>query len=494
MEYIKEWLEKEKKKTRNYIHFDKKPNLKNKIKVKNKKINTQKFFECFFQKSNIEKRSFWPFIHFVKTEKKIKKENKKANKIIKENKDIKERKIFYASHFDSYIYSYYSYVLWKKYENILKNFSLENNIIAYRSIKKENGIWKNNIDFAFDSFKEILNFSDCITFTFDIEKFFDSLNWEILEQNLKFILNEKKLWEDWKNILNSITKFSYIEHKYIKEKLIKNWVIDLKLYRKLKKEFKKEKWKSLIENNLDNKWIVQWSPISWIFANIYMIDFDKKIKDFIENKKWWKYYRYSDDILIIIPWNNNELFYEISNFIESKIWNLYINIQKKKSEIFIFSNNKIKESYSYNNENEIKKDNYIKNLQYLWFSFSWDNILVRNKTLTKYYLKMRKYIKKLWYLNKGKNKKKIIWWKIKIKNLNDKFKNRKIKKDEYWNFLNYISKSFKIMNKLKINNKIKNQIKNNNKIFIKLKKNYLYMTNNLKILCLFHFENIVFVW
>lgn len=469
-EDIKKWLEKEiNKKEKIYIHFDKKPNLRKEINLNWKiKKEPQYFFEDFFDEKNISKRWFWPLIHFQKEEKRF-------------WKDAKIRDIFYSSYFDWYIYSFYSFLLSKEYEKLILTQNLTNNILAYRSID-----WKNNIDFAKDAFEKIISLKNSIVFTFDISKFFDSLDWNILKDQIKKVLNINILPKSWDNIFNSITNYSYIDYKNIIEyKLIKNKVIDKDLFKKAKKNYKKENKGFLVSKNKNNFWISQWTAISWTLANIYMNDFDIYINNF-SKKRWWYFFRYSDDILLILPLKNfneisiNEFINIVTKEIIREIKEINLEIQPIKTDIFTFYNSKINSSYSFKEDkNDFIIDKNVKYLQYLGFSFNWENILIRNKSLTKYYRRMKRWIIRLTFLKREIKWKKVLnrdvtaKWKILMWNINKRFTHqKKFKNKKFWNFLNYTLQSYKKMEDLWINNKIKKQVSRNNYHFNKLKRKY----------------------
>jgi len=78
---------------------------------------------------------------------------------------------FYASHIDGYIYSYYSSILYDRYEVFLKNHDLDQNVIAYRRIEK-NGQKISNINLAGEAFNYIKHTSSCHVLCLDIESFF----------------------------------------------------------------------------------------------------------------------------------------------------------------------------------------------------------------------------------------------------------------------------------------------------------------------------------
>ena len=80
----------------------------------------------------VAKHSFLPFIHKTSRVRKFRKaynsdtgalefELKGGKKIVR-NPNEKKRELFYASHLDSLIYSYYAFILNQKYEDILIDF------------------------------------------------------------------------------------------------------------------------------------------------------------------------------------------------------------------------------------------------------------------------------------------------------------------------------------------------------------------------------------
>ncbi len=130
---------------------------------------------------SVASHSFLPFIHKTSRVKKFRKvyseengkissEFKKENKILRKP-DEKKRELYYASHLDSLIFSYYAKKLSEQYELKLKSkeYNLNEVVNAYRSIpinpKDENSSNKCNINFANDIFKYILNYPETLVST-----------------------------------------------------------------------------------------------------------------------------------------------------------------------------------------------------------------------------------------------------------------------------------------------------------------------------------------
>lgn len=463
---IKNWIVKIKEKELNtYLHFDKKIDLNKDILLNEttwKKYTTpQDFFEDFFLPKNIAERWFWPLIHFKIKEKKIKR-NKIKNTYYYNHKS---RDIYYASHYDSLVLSFYSFIIGNIYEEKLRSNVLNNEVIAYRSIQTEDGEWKNNIYFAKDAFEEILNIKNCYVYAFDISKFFDSLNREYLLWMIKEMGIE--LTPDWVNIINTITKFSYIEKTDIRKfKLVpkgesKISVESFKLAKKLYPiKYKESRNPKFVKKNSLDKWIAQGTAISWMLANLYMFDFDLKLKRYAELHNG-KYYRYSDDILLILPIKDGYFGDNVLSYIQWELIPLSLSIKKEKTEFTVFKNWQIIESYSYKSEWFIK-DQYLKPIQYLWFTFNWITIGVRNKTLSRHYIRMKESIKKVARLNDWENLKN---WVIYLWDLKKRFtptSKPRNKRGRYSNFYWYILQASIIMRPLldRLSNKdsIKRQV------------------------------------
>ena len=175
----------------------------------------------------IAKHSFLPFIHRTSRVKKFRKEyDKKEGKVIEKyinnkkafrNPNEKKRELFYASHLDSLVFSYYSMKLSEKYEIKISENNLNEVINAYRSVpldpEKENSSNKCNIDFANDVFKFIIDYkqNEFTVIAFDISSFFDNLDHKLLREIWCEILDTQRLSKDNFNVYKNITRFSHVD-------------------------------------------------------------------------------------------------------------------------------------------------------------------------------------------------------------------------------------------------------------------------------------------
>ncbi|PSU93978.1 hypothetical protein C0W35_09755 [Photobacterium kishitanii] len=438
------------KRRANYLHFD----VKLSLDEASKKI---------FNPHYIMRHSFWPFISYELKTKKIKSIYKyiseknieyRNDTISYSNSDIKNiidndsnvdrlllskkgrpdkvviykvRPICYASHIDSLIYSYYGEIINYGYEKILIKKELTKNVLAFR---KQGNEKKCNIHYSLQSFNDIKALDNSVVLAFDVKNFFNILDHDILKKKwlevIQQFLKVDELPKDHYKVFKSLTKYTYIDRDVvydffgisklnsknisnsIKNK-VKNKTLDpLLVYVENKNKrvrickpeaFRCSASKLINKNKGISKGIPQGTSISALLSNIYLIDFDVKIKNFIEGLGG-SYYRYCDDLLCILPLYCTNDIYKQSDLLEkfmyqvSQEFKLDINKEKTEKYVFLDKDNSyltsIKKLCCYK-----IKDNKIlpSKLQYLGFKFDGDVVTVRSSTILRYQRKMKRGIK-----------------------------------------------------------------------------------------------------
>lgn len=408
------------------------------------------------QKEDIEKliknpdwvvsHSFYPFINYQATKYKVKKDPQTKKRYLD---DKKTRPIAYAAHLDAAILGYYSSILSLKYENAIYKNNLSDTVIAFRklfdSIEQEP---KSNIHLARDAFSKIQSLQKCKAYAFDITKFFDSLDRNQLKKAWMDILETKTLPKDHYKIFKIVSEHTFVD----KEKLYQEF--GLKKSTSLKDQLRicspsefrnRVRKKGLIQKG--NFGVPQGSPISAILANIYMLEFDKKVNSKFRNLGG-AYFRYCDDILCLVPAERD---FDVESFIKSEISSIGLSINSDKTDISDFDCTK-----------KVKCDKPIK---YLGFVFDGDNTYIRTSSISKYVRKAKAAVdlakKSMAKINSERMKKGLPPVELYKKTIFQKYYHT-----GKTNFIRYGIRSAKIMK----SNSIRRQIKKLNKLIETLVK------------------------
>lgn len=416
-------------KTKGYLHISQSLQISTKWNVYKSKIENPDF---------ISKYAFYPLLHSIIKERKYKKVDKTKHSNLNNRchnfkkqdgtyeKTAKSRPLHYASHFDALIYGYYASILNDLYNKELKkDYNLDLSINAYRKIVDDKtGQGKSTIHFAKEVFDEIKERSfvdsEVGVLTFDIKSFFSSLDHDLLEKKWAILIGEEKLPRHHKNVFKSCTNFRYIlkdDLRIIIRKNGKRSGFDEKKLAKIRREkgFKcffasNEEFREAIKSGklriYKNPFfqkrgetkvqvgIPQGLPISAVLANLYLLDFDKKIVDFIVKRYNGFYRRYSDDIIVVCNAINME---DIKKYVEDLILESNLEISRSKTEKFIFRQHIF-------NKNGDKRLTSIKiigcekkidsPLIYLGFEFRGYNVCIKSTNLAKFYRRLISIVKR----------------------------------------------------------------------------------------------------
>ncbi|MDF2588117.1 MAG: hypothetical protein K0S41_1958 [Anaerocolumna sp.] len=415
----------------------------------NKKIFTNKYYTHLDIKKDyhhyihrikdpnwVKSHGFYPFIHYQIVFHKYKSDNGKKKKV---------RNINYAAHIDRFIYQYYGNKLNNIYNSYCKQIGIGNVSTAYRNNSKG----KCNIHFAREVFEFLVKTKEAFVFVGDFSNFFDNLDHKYLKEKICTVSNKEMLDDAEYAVYKNITRYSFVEAKEIeifKSKLRR----DMRDYDKyfLTREFQEFK-KGHLYRNYKTYGIPQGSSISSVYANVYMIEFDKMLNDYATSKQGI-YRRYCDDIIMIIPMNKEQFQYREYEHhiikvdqIRSLVKNLDLNIDK--TEQFFYSSDTI---------SKISGESNI--INYLGFSFNGKVIRIREKSMFKYYCRAYKKIKSVQFARDSKS---MIAAKKALYKSYTHLGNKKNKKG-YGNFITYTYKAEKIFSESDIlDNEIHNQIK-----------------------------------
>lgn len=343
--------------TKPYAHFD--------LRVSLSMPSIRKYV---MDRTKIVTHSFYPFIHF---EKKNSRYGKKGPK--------KPRELYYCSHLDRCVYQRYAFLLNYQYSI----WACENNIddvaIAYRD-----NLGKNNIDFAKDAFDAIRSFPQCFILVGDFTNFFDNLEHQYLKKMMCEVLGVERLPQDYFSVFKNITRFSSWDWKDIVKAAGEN-IAERGVRKKInsketvltKEQFQKNK--KDIKKNISGVGVPQGAPISAVLSNIYMIKFDKDIKRYVICKGGI-YMRYSDDFIIVLPYERDAEIADFTSYIFSYVESMkgLIDLQKEKTSCYTYKDKVIYEG------------DQPSSINYLGFLFDGKSIRIRPRAITKYYYRMRR--------------------------------------------------------------------------------------------------------
>ena len=416
--------------TKRYLHIGIPPTQGQKKKWICKAVQNKKF---------VSSHSFMPLIRRVIMTSRFRKKYKEGSEPKKTRLLPKEREICYACHLDAIIYKYYAEFIQEKYERILKtNDLLDNCVVAYRKVpidKSRPELDKNkcNIEFAKDAFQFIKqsNENELFVGVYDISNFFNSLDHSLLKKAWAKVCDfEDVLPNDHYTIFKNATMYSYIKEEDLfnlfKDRIVckKNKLSTEEVNRKIKKinylysskkhavafcrreDLKEIKYKRLIFDNRfeivegvkakRKKGIPQGLPISAVLANIYMLDFDKLIVEYLDSIGGM-YRRYSDDIIIVCSKEYRDIVREL---LKTSIECLKLNIQEEKEKEYLLQKNNegyfICRGLKYPFKNKI---------EYLGFEFDGQRILLKSASIAGFYSRMNRAVKRSkYYSGSIKNK------------------------------------------------------------------------------------------
>lgn len=465
----------------------------------------------------IAEHAFLPLIY-----KPFKTERCKRNFENPSKKRIREpkiRPICYANHLDASIYSYYAFILVKKYDDYVKSKPFNKSITAYRQLEVDDaGKIRNkcNIDFAKDVFeyiKENCTANGLAVLTFDVEKFFDNLDPIILKKCwIRVLGSDKCLSKDHYAVYKNVVRYSYVHENelfnlfkneipcskkdgtLVKRKIIHSRYMhnhnamgycDKTGIKKIRESgiIVEHRNDSSIDEKLRTRGIPQGLPISSVLANIYMLDFDSAIYEKVNLENGF-YNRYCDDVIVVCPIDKAD---SIKNYILERIKDLKLNIQEKKTNVYYFKHQANGSLYC---EHAVLGKR--KALEFLGFQFDGQHILLKSSSVSSFYCKLMRSVHRggFYAININTKEKYKLFTRKLYKRFtrfgmkrslrykrdpNDTSKFVRSTKYNWGNYLSYAHNASRIMK----DEGIKNQLRHSNSILVKIIKRKISVINKV---------------
>lgn len=337
-------------KERRYLHFD----------LPLTKLEREKGYDF----SRTKAHRFWPLLGFNETVRRFSIDESGLPK-----QKVKIRPIKYASHADAAYLECYAANLNKIYESAPGSRKVKDAVLAYR----KGG--STNIHHAASLFREISERKNCTIYALDISGFFDHLDHLHLKEELMSLLGVDRLdGHDW-NVFNNVTKFSWVDTQDLDKVLGKKRPRSRRICSP--EEFKanvRSTGSDLIRVNEYHYGIPQGTPISGLYANIYLGSFDADIVRFVA-ALGGSYRRYSDDIAIVLPGaeRSEDVAAEVSGFLKKYA----LEISPAKTEVATFVSGRLTSE---------------KPVQYLGFTFDGVDARIRQSSMDAYRRKMKQGI------------------------------------------------------------------------------------------------------
>lgn len=390
-----------------YPHFDAPISKKNIIKL----IDNPKL---------VASHKFHPFLYF----------EEKFQPFRPQGKKVKIRPIRYACRADSYIFTRYRHKLAVKYEEELKSHGISECVLAYRHIPvtvgSERG--KSNIEFAKEIFDVIADMKNCVVVTADISSYFDSIDHVRLKAVWGDLIGKKTLPDDHFAVFKNLTNYRDVDYKelcralgyfgqkktrfgtrdgyLVSKKDIPTQICSNAKFRSVIRDYK-AKGINIVNKNKEAWGIPQGSPMSDVLANAYLFEFDTIVNKYAKENGGF-YYRYSDDIIVILPGKKKKIAKVTQKFLMAEISKTgpKIRIQPKKCASLIYFTKNDQQSFRAISKTPVldkdgnpeilasgKKKNTYKmrnGLEYLGFRYDGKFVYLRDKTVSKFYRKLKR--------------------------------------------------------------------------------------------------------
>lgn len=282
---------------------------------------------------------------------------------------VKKRPIRFASHGDAAYLQAYAAHLNEFYEHALKSDGTSPYVLAYR---RGGGT---NIHHAKSLFDEIRLRGNCTVFAMDISGFFDCLDHSLLRDEIAGLLGVGRLSGHHGTVWKNTTCYSWVETEDLDKLLGRRRDGHGRICSHADfLEHVRGRSSGLVRTHDQKYGIPQGTPISGLYANIYLRTFDREMAGWCA-KLGGSYRRYSDDIAVILPLGAK--FNHVVSIVEKMLADFELTMSVEKTETADFRGGCLVSATP---------------IQYLGFTFDGQKILIRPSSVDAYRAKMRRGI------------------------------------------------------------------------------------------------------
>jgi RNA-directed DNA polymerase len=319
--------------------------------------------------SKIQNHQFYPFLTFAKSQRRFTKKAGATSPAASE----KIRQLAMPSHVDGYVFAWYSLKLARLYEAALSAADLTGSVLAYRIGAGT------NITMAEAAFTDIASRSASLVVALDLKDFFPSIDHKILKANWARILGTSGLPGDHFAIFRAMTTYAEVSLGSCYARLnidaqahVPKPICSARQFRDTIRRAAPGS-ASLVRTNGAPHGIPQGAQISALLSNIFMFEFDARMRT-ASSKMGGTYRRYSDDILFIVDASHADQ--DVLSMVISGLASLgpAMKINDTKTEIVRFK---------VGPEGRLRCDKR-QGIQYLGFTFDGESRLIRSQTMSKY--------------------------------------------------------------------------------------------------------------
>lgn len=281
----------------------------------------------------------------------------------------KLRPIRFASHGDAAYLQAYAEHLNAPYEQALVQDGTSGSVLAYR---RGGGT---NIHHAKALFDEVKVRRDCAVFAMDISGFFDCLDHTLLRDEVAGLIGVTRLQGHHATVWKNVTKYSWVETVDLDSLLGRMRdrqgrvcsPADFANHVRGRKE-------GLVRTHDQPFGIPQGTPVSGLYANIYLRTFDREMISWCA-RMGGSYRRYSDDIAVILPFGAKTR--HVVPVVEKMLADVGLAMSVDKTDTADFKGGLLVSSSP---------------IQYLGFTFDGQRTLIRPSSIDAYLGKMRRGI------------------------------------------------------------------------------------------------------